>query len=136
MSNRPPASLRILLVAYYYPPLNIIGARRPAALAKWLRRRGHDVTVLTSVQSGRGPDPAPSRLVRSRDLLATRLNWRGASLDVVTGKSDAVWDPDPGIWGSLIVPDVQLISWVPFAAAAALRLHRQVGFDALVTTSP
>jgi len=133
---RRPTPRRILIVAYYYPPQNIIGARRPAALAKWLRRRGHEVTVLTSLQSGCGHDPAPSRLLRTRDLLATRLNWRGESLGVVTGRSDAAWDPDPGVWGSIFVPDVQLISWVPFAVEAARRLHRRGRFDAVVTTSP
>jgi glycosyltransferase involved in cell wall biosynthesis len=128
--------MRLLLVAYYYPPQNIIGARRPAALAKWLRRRGHEVTVLTSVQSGPGPDPGPSRLVRTRDLLATRLNWRGQSLEVVTGEREAAWDPGANFWGAIFVPDVQLISWVPFALESALRLHRRHHFDAVITTSP
>jgi glycosyltransferase involved in cell wall biosynthesis len=128
--------MRILLVAYFYPPLNIIGARRPAALAKWLRRRGHDVTVLTSKQSGSGADPGPSRLLRTRDLLATRLNWRGESLKVVTGASDAAWEPGANFWGAIFVPDVQLISWMPFAVEAALRLHRGHRFDAVITTSP
>src|SRR5215207_3772939 len=136
MSNRPPASLRILLVAYFYPPLNSIGARRPAALAKWLRRRGHDVTVLTSVQSGVSPDDAAAGVVRTRDLLATRLNWRGESQAVATGQSDAAWDPDPGVWGSIVMPDIQLVSWVPFAVAAARRLHRRKAFDVVITTSP
>jgi glycosyltransferase involved in cell wall biosynthesis len=128
--------MRILLVAYYYPPQNIIGARRPAALAKWLRRRGHEVTVLTSVQSGSGPDPGPTRLVRTRDLLATRLNWRGQSLEVVTGEREAAWDPGANFWGAIFVPDVQLISWAPFAVESALRLHRRYGFDAVISTSP
>jgi glycosyltransferase involved in cell wall biosynthesis len=128
--------MRLLLVAYYYPPQNIIGARRPAALAKWLRRHGHEVTVLTSVQSGSGPDPGPSRLVRTRDLLATRLNWRGQSLEVVTGEREATWDPGANFWGAIFVPDVQLVSWVPFALESALRLHHRHHFDAVITTSP
>lgn len=45
---------RILIVAYYYPPINIIGAWRPHCQTKWLRRRGHDVTMLASVQSRHG----------------------------------------------------------------------------------
>jgi glycosyltransferase involved in cell wall biosynthesis len=131
------APRRVLLAAYYYPPQSIIGARRPHGLAKWLRRRGHDVTVLTSVQAGHGGDDgAASRVVRTRDLLATRLNWRGQSLDVVTGRSDAAWDPSPTVWGSIFVPDVQLLSWAPFALGAALRLQRRDPFDAVVTTSP
>ncbi len=133
---RTPTPRRILLVAYYYPPQNIIGARRPHALAKWLGRRGHEVTVLTSVQAGRGGDDAPARLLRTRDLLATRLNWRGQSLDVVTGHSDAAWDPGANFWGAIFVPDVQLLSWAPFAVEAALRLQHREPFDVVVTTSP
>jgi glycosyltransferase involved in cell wall biosynthesis len=128
---------RILLVAYFYPPLNSIGARRPAALATWLRRRGHDVTVLTSAHAGTSPDDAAQAVVRARDLLATRLNWRrGQGLAVATGRADAAWNPDPGFWGSIFVPDVQVVSWLPFALGAARRLHRQAPFDVVVTTSP
>jgi glycosyltransferase involved in cell wall biosynthesis len=136
VSATPARRRRILLVAYFYPPQNIIGARRPYALAKWLRRRGHEVTVLTSVQSGRGPDEAPSRLLRTRDLLTTRLNWRKEGLQAITGQSDAAWSPGPNFWGAIFVPDVQLISWTPFAVHAALRLHRRLGLDAVITTSP
>ena len=128
--------LKILIVAYFYPPQNITGARRPAALAKWLGRRGHEATVLTSRQAGSGPDPAGARITRTRDLLATRLNWRGDSLKVVTGASDATWTPGANFWGAIVVPDVQLVSWLPFAVAAARRLQRRHGFDAVITTSP
>lgn len=127
---------RILLVAYYYPPLNSIGARRPSALAKWLRRRGHDVTVLTSVNSGRLPDDRARGTVRAHDLLATRLNWRGRSHAVATGQVDAPWNPGRGFWGSIVVPDIQLVSWAPFALGQALRLHRRRHFDVVITTSP
>jgi glycosyltransferase involved in cell wall biosynthesis len=136
VSATPARPRRILLVAYFYPPQNIIGARRPYALAKWLRRRGHDVTVLTSDQSGRGPDETPHQLLRTRDLLTTRLNWRREGLRAITGQSDAAWSPGPNFWGAIFVPDVQLISWVPFALHAALRLHRRLGLDAVITTSP
>lgn len=136
MSDRTDTPRRILLVAYFYPPLNSIGARRPAALAKWLRRRGHDVTVLTSVQSGSAADDAAQGVVRTRDLLATRLNWRGESQAVATGQRDAAWDPDPGIWGKLFVPDVQVVSWLPFLVRAARSLDRAHRFDAVLSTAP
>jgi glycosyltransferase involved in cell wall biosynthesis len=126
---------RILLVAYFYPPLNSIGARRPAGLAKWLRRRGHDVTVLTSVRSGEDARDRVEQVVRTRDLLATRLNWREQSLDAAKQR-DADWDPNPGLWGSIFVPDVQIVSWLPFLVPAAARLHRLRPFDAIVSTSP
>jgi glycosyltransferase involved in cell wall biosynthesis len=135
--NHPISRRRILIVAYFYPPMNIIGARRPYALAKWLRRRGHDVTVLTSLHTGRdgGGDPT-NAATRARDLLATRLNWRPSNLEVATGQRAGDWETGPGVWGSIFVPDVQLISWAPFAIGVALRLQRRAPFDAVITTSP
>src|SRR4029079_15818353 len=43
----------LLLVSYFYPPTRDTGARRPAAMAKWLSRTGWDVTVLTTRAFGR-----------------------------------------------------------------------------------
>ena len=62
------APMNLLLVAYFYPPCRDTGAQRPAAMAKYLRRLGHRVTVLTTSAYGRtlgrrarrgaGPRPA------------------------------------------------------------------------------
>jgi glycosyltransferase involved in cell wall biosynthesis len=40
--------MRILLIAYYYPPQNASGGQRPLKLAEHLAAAGHDVVVLTS----------------------------------------------------------------------------------------
>jgi glycosyltransferase involved in cell wall biosynthesis len=131
-----PRRRRILLVAYYHPPLNIIGGRRPFALAKYLARAGHDVTVLTTVRNGTPVGPEGARVVAARDLLATRLNWRAGALDTVTGKSDAPWDVAVTPWADVFVPDVQVLSWVPFAVGAARRLRRRLDPELVITTSP
>lgn len=136
MSMHPRRRRKILIVAYYYPPLNSIGARRPYGLARWLAMGGNDVTVLTSRRSGADDRHEAFRVVRTPDLLATRLNWRGQSLAIATGQVDAPWNPEPNLWGSIVVPDIQLVSWIPFAIRTARRLHRQIGFDAAITTSP
>jgi glycosyltransferase involved in cell wall biosynthesis len=39
--------MRVLLVAYYFPPFNSVGAVRPGKFARWLCEQGHDVHVLT-----------------------------------------------------------------------------------------
>lgn len=39
--------MRILLVSYYFPPFNSVGAVRPGKLARYLHEQGHDVRVLT-----------------------------------------------------------------------------------------
>ncbi|HDP94725.1 MAG TPA: hypothetical protein ENN40_05110 [Candidatus Aminicenantes bacterium] len=45
-------NLNILLVAYYYPPPHGAGTGRPEFMARALRERGHEVTVLTRSYSG------------------------------------------------------------------------------------
>lgn len=127
---------RILIVAYYYPPRNVIGARRPHALAKWLQRAGHDVTVVTSANMGAESARDAVETVRAGDLLATRLNWRAQSLDTATGRTDAAWTGRASVWGLVVVPDIQLLSWIPFATAAAHRLARRKRPDVVITTSP
>jgi glycosyltransferase involved in cell wall biosynthesis len=39
--------MRILLVSYYFPPFNSVGAVRPGKLARFLHAQGHEVQVLT-----------------------------------------------------------------------------------------
>lgn len=127
---------RILLVAYYYPPRNVTGARRPHALAKWLRRAGHDVTVVTSANMGPADGEDTGQTIWARDLLATRLNWRAQSLDAFAGQGDGAWSGRATAWGLIVVPDVQLVTWAPFAARAARRVARHWRPDVVITTSP
>ncbi|MDZ5447620.1 glycosyltransferase [Micromonospora sp. 4G57] len=42
------APLRLLIVAYHFPPADSVGARRPAALARYAAERQWDVRVLTT----------------------------------------------------------------------------------------
>ena len=42
--------MRVLIVAYYYPPSTSVAAARPHALAKAFARQGHEVTVLTAAK--------------------------------------------------------------------------------------
>ena len=46
--------MRVLIVAYYYPPISSGGSARPVAMVKHLTRLGHEVAVLT--HSYRRPD--------------------------------------------------------------------------------
>ena len=57
-SGRDERAARILLVSYFYPPCRDTGALRPAAMAKYLRRLGHEVEVLTTSAYGDDGDAA------------------------------------------------------------------------------
>ena len=39
------------ILAHYFAPLNVTGAKRPEALAKFLHDRDFEVTVMTTVNS-------------------------------------------------------------------------------------
>jgi len=128
-----PVSRSILLVSYFYPPSTDTGAQRPAAMAKWLRRLGHRVTVLTTSAYGPG-DPDPDT-VRTADAQLWRARLRGRD------RVDAMFDADsysgrPHPLSKVLVPEPLVAAWTPFARARALRLHRRERFDGVITTSP
>ncbi len=127
--------MNLLLVAYFYPPCRDTGAHRPAAMAKWLRRLGHRVTVLTTSAYGRGEDPEEAGVVRTADL--QRLRARAHGHDRV----DALFDSDtysgrPHPLSRVIVPEPLAAAWAPFARREALRLNRREAFDCVITSSP
>jgi glycosyltransferase involved in cell wall biosynthesis len=127
--------MNILLVAYFYPPCRDTGAHRPAAMAKWLRRLGHRVTVLTTSAYGSEGGDAETDVVRTADVQRLRARIRGHD------RVDALFDSDtysgrPHPLSSVIVPEPLLAAWAPFARRRALQLNRRERFDCVITTSP
>ena len=125
----------ILLVAQFSPPSFVVAARRVAGMTKYLARLGYPVTVLTSEESGDGEIEGAERVVRTSDLLASRLNWRRRSVQAPAGKASATASP-PSPLESLVVPDVSVVSWFPFAMSAARGLTRRKRPGCVITTSP
>jgi glycosyltransferase involved in cell wall biosynthesis len=122
----------ILLVAYFYPPCRDTGAHRPATMAKYLRRLGHDVTVLTTSAYGDAGDEGTHQ---TRDAQLWRARIHGKD------RIDALFDADtyggrPHPLSRIVVPEPLLVAWAPFARSAALRLNRSRRFDCVITTSP
>lgn len=131
------AARRILVVSYPYPPMPSVGANRWLAMAKYLRRFGHEVEVLTTDAFGALETDAAEGVWRATDLIAApwlRTLLRRPPLPR-HGEPVVVDTPPPGFAFKLGVPDPWVVAWVPFAAAAARRLVRERGFDAIVTTS-
>jgi glycosyltransferase involved in cell wall biosynthesis len=125
----------ILLVAYFYPPCRDTGVLRPAALAKWLRRLGHSVTVLTTSAYGDEPGDAAADVERTADAQRWRARLHGER------RIDALFDSDtysgrPHPLSKLVVPEPLAVAWTPFARRRALALHRRQRFDCVITTSP
>jgi glycosyltransferase involved in cell wall biosynthesis len=121
--------MNILLVAYYFPPLNCAGSVRPAQMARWLRRCGHIVTVLTHGY-GEKTDPDPG-IIRIHDPAFVRghqgmkfiqwLFWRGwAELQNYCGRYASVFSPwrravlrRAGDIGRVSRPDLILATYPP-----------------------
>jgi glycosyltransferase involved in cell wall biosynthesis len=128
---------RILVITYPYPPMPSVGGNRWLAMIKYLRREGHDVTILTTAAFGRTTSYQEVGVVRAKDLLAA--HWLRALLRrprlPTQGEPTPVDRPVPGVITRLVVPDHHLLTWVPFAARLALALHRDRRFDCVITTS-
>jgi glycosyltransferase involved in cell wall biosynthesis len=135
----------LLLVSYFYPPTRDTGARRPAAMAKWLRRLGWEVTVVTTAAFGkertedRGQrtesEAEGDRVIRAFDLQTWRARVAGHE------RVESLFDADsysgrPHPLSKVIVPEPLTLAWAPFARRAALAAHRVRPFDCVLTTSP
>ena len=125
----------VLLVAQIAPPSELVAARRVAGFSKYLARLGHRVAVLTSRVSGEGEIEGAERVVRTNDLLLTRLNWRRGHFAALSGQG-ADGYAAPSFLERVVVPDLGAVTWLPFALPAALRLAGQERFDCVLTTSP
>jgi glycosyltransferase involved in cell wall biosynthesis len=125
----------ILLVAQLSPPSTLVAARRVAGLTKYLARLGYAVTVLTSDASGQGPIDGAEQVVRTKDALMSPLNWRRPHFKALGGGSSNMYKP-PSRLESVVVPDLALVGWLPFALARALHLVRGRRFDCVITSSP
>lgn len=127
--------MNLLLVAYFYPPCRDTGAHRPAAMAKWLRRLGHHVTVLTTSAYGRLDTDDDEGVVRTNDLQRLRARLHGRD------RVDALFDSDtysghPHFLSKVVVPEPLMVAWAPFAYRAALQLNARDRFDCVITSSP
>ncbi len=142
---------RVLVVAYYFPPAGGPGVQRVLKTVKYLRRFGWEPTVLT-VADGAFPQHDPSLevdvpddvvVVRTRALdplgLYGRITGRRGAGAVPVGSvgSGAGVTDRVARWAraNVFLPDAR-VGWVPFATRAALRMHAEHQFDAVLTSGP
>lgn len=142
--------MRVVLLSYYFPPDQAVGALRPAKVCAALRAAGHRVTVVAARIPGMN-DSLPG-VIRVRPLPNPREAWlalkslfQGNGPDRVTGSAD------PSTAGGLVavprvtkgkrwmnsllwMPDDRQGFVVPAVAAALSRI--QDGADLIYTTAP
>jgi glycosyltransferase involved in cell wall biosynthesis len=104
-------------------------------MAKWLRRLGHEVTVLTTSAYGERSGDPHEDVVRTADL--QRLRARLAGEQSIGALFDSpTYSGRPHPLAKVLVPEPLVAAWLPFARACALRLQRERRFDCVITTSP
>jgi len=122
-------SLRVLLVAFHYPPEISAGVQRARIMERFLVERNCDVTLLV-------PQRIEQGLCGSRVLhvpLPRYLRRPRSPSDGVAGRRSNRFRRWVRRW--LLVPDV-FVGWSWAAAAAALRQARQAPWDLVITSSP
>jgi glycosyltransferase involved in cell wall biosynthesis len=130
---------RLLVVTYYYPPQPGSGANRWAAMVKYLRRLGHEVTVVTAAPPGHPPGESDG-IVRTGSLnanpalrrLVLREDRSSAAPSAVATPTGVV----PGALWKVLVPDPWLVTWNSYALPAIRRELSHQPVDCLITSSP
>lgn len=140
--NPPPfpmTSRRVLVVAYYFPPLGGSGVQRVAKLVKYLPEHGWQPTVLTArpgayvafdASLAEEVAAAGVEVVATRTLDPTRA---GQGRTVAATGAQRRWLT--ALTDGLFVPDNKL-GWAPFALREGARQLRRRSFDAVYATAP
>lgn len=134
---------RLLLVSYYFPPANTIGALRAGKLAKYLPDHGWEPWILTLrdglfASAGALPVEVPAQRVLRADLgrLATRLaeRRRGRTGGGGAGRPGrGVWVRFSALFSDVRFPD-RALPWCLPAIARGSELLRRERFDAIVSS--
>ena len=133
--SRVSGARSILLVCHFYPPSAGAGVQRPLLMAKYLRRLGHSVTILTTRAFGQQRDDKKQQVERSFDLQLVRARLQGQVSATPILEADT-YSNRPHPLSYLLVPEALVLAWAPFAVAHAIALHRHRRFDCVITTSP
>jgi len=141
---------RVLLVAYYFPPLGMGGTQRVAKWGKYFLRLGWEVTVLTvkpisyyAFDASLLDELKGARIIRTGSLDPARLLYlfRRKKERTAGGKEgsiptfpNVINKGKPGLYWFLI-PDARIL-WLPFALWRAWREIRRQKIPFIVTSGP
>jgi glycosyltransferase involved in cell wall biosynthesis len=136
-----PVLRRVLVLAYYFPPMGMSGVQRVAKLVKYLPEFGWEPCVVTAEPGAYfAHDPgllgeveaAGVRVEATRSVDPTRLFGGGRTVALPSEGKRSVLS---AISQTVFLPDNK-IGWLPFAMRRAQRLHRRLGFDAVFSSAP
>jgi glycosyltransferase involved in cell wall biosynthesis len=131
---------RVLIVAYYFPPIGGIGSIRLARFASLLPEHGWDVSVLAPRDTPHEQDPEltfpEEKVIRARSIEVSRIG------RAVTFAGPSFDQSRPTLRGRMrdlayryvFFPDPQ-IGWYPGAVLAGMRALRSQRFDAIYSSA-
>jgi glycosyltransferase involved in cell wall biosynthesis len=107
-------------------------------MARHLRELGHCVTIVASDAWGVLRDDPAQGVVRVSDMRASSFLRRvfGRGKLRVAGDAELVERPPQALLTRVLVPELNVVTWLPAMTAAVRRLLARGEFDCLVTTSP
>lgn len=122
---RAPASElpTVLVLAYYFPPENVIGAARPARFSKYLSRLGFPITVISqwiggpdtdTPQAGFRPPISPPPIERPADVTTIRVPSPRNARGVAYHTSRLL-----RLLTRYLLPYDDRLPWIPFAYSEA-----------------
>lgn len=132
---------RILVIAYYFPPMGLSGVQRTLKFVKYLPQFGWHPTVLTVVPGGYfAKDETLLEELRSPDIRIERTETAGpgklfARTEVVKLPSERWRKVLSRVSDSFFIPDNK-IGWRRRAVSKALELHKETPFDLVFATAP
>ena len=134
-------SKRVLVIAYYFPPMGLSGVQRVAGFVRHLPACGWKPTVLTTTPAGYYAydeslltplEAANIKIHRTGSLDPTRLF---KTRQIVSMPAENARQRMGSVSQWLFVPDNK-VGWMPFAHHAARRLVGRAGFDAVLSSAP
>ncbi|MEM1093483.1 MAG: glycosyltransferase, partial [Bacteroidota bacterium] len=134
-------SRRLLIIAYYFPPMGMSGVQRMAKLARYLPATGWAPTVLTVEPGGYFAfdhslldevQEAGIDVIRTKSLDPTQLFKKGETVEIKQEQTRRRLS-DLSQW--VFVPDNK-IGWLPYAVRAAKRAAQRAPFDAVLSSAP
>lgn len=137
-----PMHRRLLLVAYYFPPMGLSGVVRVSKFAKYLQSYGWDVTVLTVEKVGyyAHDDELLNEVLESGvEVVRTRtldpLGVVGRRRREVKRPGDRTGSLLRGLTHTFLQPDNK-IGWKRYAVAAGMSLLEERRYDAILASAP
>lgn len=140
-SAKPGGPRRVLVVAYYFPPMGFSGVQRISKFVRYLPDFGWEPTVLTVEPGGYFAydsslmdevTAAGVEIIRTKSLDPTRLFGRNETIALPPENRRRALS-ELSQW--IFIPDNK-IGWLPFAVREGMRILRGSTYDAILSSAP